>query len=87
MDILFWDIQVFFKHKKVKEGLFTMNKIEKEKIVMKDVEEYLDLKLRKSGKGENPDVICSAWVDRNGNCLQDYRAFRKYTKYYNVINS
>lgn len=85
MDILFWDVSVFFKHEKAKGGIFTMNKLEKEKITIRDVEKYLNVKLRRAWKKENPDVICSAWVDRNGGYLQDYRSFRGYNKFYKLL--
>ena len=85
MDKYFWDIDIYYSNSGIIEkGVFGFNKLYAKTITIKDVEKFLKTKLRQAGKYENPDVICNAWVDRDGDNLVDYRSERGRIKYYKL---
>jgi len=85
MEKRFWDIDIFFSNSGIIEkGVFSFNKLYADTITIKDVEKFVKRKLRRCGKRENPDVICSAWAERDGDNLVDYRSERGRKKYYKI---
>lgn len=82
----FWDIDTYIAGMS-EQSVFNMNKLFKKTITIKDVEKFLGVKLARAGKYDRVEVVCSPWVDKNGDMLIDYRKERGRKKYYKVANN
>jgi hypothetical protein len=80
----FWDIDIYYNSGIIEKGFYSFNKLYAKTITIKDVEKFLKTKLRRCGKNESPEVICSAWAEKDGDNLIDYRKERGRKKFYKL---